>query len=88
MAVSWNGLDAGSEVTANAFPGINFPALVNGAIVEPVSPRVTCPACAADKRVKGKPPAFEKPETFAEHYASEHRALVAPDFEGVLDDGD
>lgn len=87
MAVPWNGLASGDELAADAFPGTNFPALVAGGVLEPITPRVECPACREDKRVK-KTPAFEKAETFADHYATEHKALAAPDFEGVIADGD
>jgi hypothetical protein len=81
VAEPWANHKPGDEVSAADYPGINFPALVSGAIVEPVSPRVACPACT-DAKAK-KVPNFEKADTFADHYATEHPALAAPDFEGV-----
>ena len=81
VVAPWGAHAPGEEIDAADHPGINFPALVNGAILDPVSPRVACPACTAAK-VK-KVPNFEKADTFADHYATEHPALVAPDFEGV-----
>lgn len=83
VAAPWGNHGEGDEILATDYPGINFPALVQGAILEPVSPRVTCPACQ-DAKVK-RPPAFEKQDTLGEHYRLEHPALATPDIDEVLD---
>jgi hypothetical protein len=79
----WANHGEGEEVSVADHPGTNFSALVLGGFLEEITPRATCPACAADKRVR-KAPAFEKPETLEEHYAQEHPALSTPDFDEVL----
>lgn len=64
---------------------INIAALVEGGFLEEITPKVPCPACTADKSVKkADVPHFQKQETLAEHYESEHKALATPDFEEVV----
>jgi hypothetical protein len=83
VAVAWADHAPGDEVSAADHPGINFPALVDGGVLEEITPRVPCPACEADRKVR-KAPTFEKPETLADHYQEEHPALATPDYEGLL----
>lgn len=83
VAAAWGDHAPGDEVAAADHPGVNFSALVQGGLMEEITSRTTCPACAADKRIK-KPPSFEKQETLDEHYANEHPALSPPDIDEVL----
>lgn len=75
----------GNEVSTDDMPNLAVDALVAGGFLEEITPRVSCPACTEDKSVKKDDvPHFQKQETLTEHYASEHPALAAPDFEEVV----
>lgn len=78
----WGNLNPGDELDAADWQAMNIPAAVSGGFLEPLKVRVPCEACAADKRIKkADVPSFEKAETMQEHYAKDHPALAAPDFE-------
>jgi hypothetical protein len=83
VVAPWAEHAPGDEVSADKHPGVAFAPLVQGGILEEITPRVPCPACEADKRVR-KAPSFEKAETLADHYGEEHPALATPDFEGLV----
>jgi hypothetical protein len=75
----------GDEISSVQVMPFDFPALVQAGYVEEITPKVACPACDEDKSVKkADVPHFQKQETLTEHYASEHPALAAPDFEEVV----
>jgi len=75
----------GDEVSGVTEMPYDFAALVQAGYLEEITPRIPCPACSEDKSVKkADVPHFQKQETLAEHYAGEHPALAAPDFEEVV----